>query len=283
MKMSQNDALMVQLQVPREVMRGDFIFATVRIQNTSNVRLSVSSRLNLFESDLRIFITGPNGKMKAVQGIAMIDSFPRQAGLGPDEYIEGQIGLFYTNVGLTFDQIGTYRLQAEYDPGGTAGLIRSAQVELTVHPATTQEERELADLTMNEHVGRSLALGDAGADLEAIQKLEEIADRFPERDAGVVARMVLGNTLARETKDLRTGRVMREADQATATQMFDEAFQAKALTIVARLACAVTPPAAVSKGPLLEGLRTHLERVAREHGEDEELARAQELLQQHSS
>ncbi len=276
--MLSHEDLQVEIELPRDMVLGDFVFATIRVRNTSKNDLKISSRINYYEGDLQLHVTYPNGERKEIRGTVVMESFPRDVVLRPGESVEGQVNLFYTNVGFTFDQPGTYSLQAKYYPAGATNAIVSTPVKLNILPATTDEERALAALTMNDRVGRSFAQGDAGADVETIDELKKIADQFPESNVGIVAQMVLGNTFAREFKESRTGKVVRKADQEAASQLFGKAFGAKDIVSVARLARAATLPRGTSREPLIDALEVDIDRGDSARGKDEEVGRARKIL-----
>ncbi|UPM45141.1 hypothetical protein [Halocatena salina] len=70
--------------VPSSVTRGEFVVPTVRVHNTGSNPMTVSSRLNLFEGDLTVWRTSPDGKRTPLRGVFLVDSLLRQVELPRD-------------------------------------------------------------------------------------------------------------------------------------------------------------------------------------------------------
>jgi hypothetical protein len=245
--------LTIDLDIPQDVVRGEIVTAIVRVRNISDRALPVSSRLNIFESDLRIMTTFPNKRRVGIQGIILHDSPPRIKELKPRQEIESCVNIFYTNVGLTFNELGSYVLQAEYFPSVKMATVLSNQKLVYTRPAVDGEQRDLERLAMSERVGRSIAIGDAGNDEEVIGSLEQIANRFSNRKSGVLAALVLGNTFSRELRDLRTGDLVRKKDQPKSDKILDSIFKANDPIFVALMIRAIVPipPAEGKEGSLV--------------------------------
>jgi hypothetical protein len=260
-----NELITVDLDVPSEIARGELITAIIGIKNNSNQKLQISSRLNLSEGDLRFIIIFPNGKSAAVHGVVLYDRPSRIMELESGQQVKSCISLFYTNIGLTFREIGTYILQAEYFPSVTMAPIKSEKNKIYVRPAITEEERELEKLTMNDLVGKSIALGDAGNDQQAINSLQQIADRFSEKNSGVTAALVLGNTFSRDFKDLKSGKIDRSKDEVKARKIMFQAFgSADPITVALMIRSILPRPSA--EEPLVLEFTKYLERIASSEG-----------------
>lgn len=180
------------VDVPPRLARGEFLVPTVRVRNDGSEPTTVNARLNLLEGDLLVRCTTPDDDRIQLQGRVTIDSFPREVELAPGERLQAGIFLTYTSNGFAFETPGPYRLSTEYDPGGRRGPIESDAVELQVVEPTSDEGRRLASLTTDDAVGRAIALaGLDDPDPEVTRRLETVADGFPDRREGAIARLTL--------------------------------------------------------------------------------------------
>lgn len=178
--------------VPEQLTRGEFLVPTVRIRNDSTDFATVSARLNLFEGDLVVWCTPPDGERIGLQAPVTVDSLPRDIDLPPDGYLEAGIILSYTSHGLTFNTLGPYRLVAEYDPGQPYDTVESNPVEFKVVEATTPKARELASLTTCKPVARAIALGGLDEpDPDTADQIKTMAEDFADRREGVISFLTL--------------------------------------------------------------------------------------------
>lgn len=273
----------LDLRVPGEARRGEFVWANITVTNTDDMPRLVTSALNLSEGDLKIDVTPPNGCSFEARDVVVVCGDRRFVELQPGESITGQVQLFYTPRGLTFDQPGTYEFRAELDVGDPmGGTLRSEPVQVVIKPAVTDQERELERLAMDPAVGLSLALGDIGTDTAALDKLTTLVDRFPKTDTGAASAMVVVNSLARDLRDVRTGRVIRPADEAQAGRALDAALKGRDAANVASLAAAVVSPRETS-APLLDRVQTSLKKARKGTYAEEDIALAGKILSDHLS
>jgi hypothetical protein len=268
--------LRLELDLPEQVQRGEFVVATVRLVNTGDEPRLVNAALNLAEGDLWISLVNPAGERVDIRDVVLACGPPRMVELGPGEDRTSQIELLYTSSGVTFDQPGRYALHAEFDAGELPGqILRSETAHVVVRPATSEPELELERLTTDDDVGLAFALGDYGAAPEAREKLETVMDRFSESDTGAASAMVIANSAARAHRDVRAGMVAREADDGAATRALDVALEDRDAATVARLAAAVVSPVE-PEAPLLAMVR---ERISAEDAyEEEDASRATKIL-----
>jgi len=159
---SEAPGLRVELRLPQQAHRGEFVSATVTVTNTGEEPQRVTAALNLSEGDLWLSMLSPTGDGTEVRDVVLACGERRLVELGPRESVSGQLELFYTSSGLTFDQSGTYTLHAELDVGEVPGnIVRSAPARIVIRPAASDQERELERLTADPGVGLALALGDS--------------------------------------------------------------------------------------------------------------------------
>jgi hypothetical protein len=271
--------LQLDLAIPEQIQRGEFVTAQVTVTNTGDQPRSVSAALNLAEGDLWISLVTPAGERVDVRDVVLACGPSRRVDLDPGERLTGQIELLYTSVGLTFDQPGSYSLHAEYDAGETPGeLVRSATAEVVVRPATSEPGLELERLTTDADVGLAFALGDDGAAPEAREKLTAVMDTFPETDTGAACAMVIANSAARPLHDLRDGKVARKRDNALADRALEVAASGRDASELARLAAAVVSPVE-PEGPVVQQVR---ERISAKSGyKKNDVAEATKILEDH--
>lgn len=237
------DDLRLELAVPELVVRGEVVVADVTVTNTGEHPRWVTSRLNLAEDDLHVQVDHPNGSWGEVRDIVLACSLPRLVELAPGESISAPVQLFFTNEGFTFDQPGIYSLTAELDVGdGSQQVVRSAPARLEVQLPVEEQPRRLAALTMDEAVGRSVALGDYGVDEAVADTLETVAEEFVDTDTGAVLGLVLANGFSRDTLDLMSGDVADPARRGDADGVLDRLLAHRTPAQLARLAAAAVSP-----------------------------------------
>jgi hypothetical protein len=237
----ETDAFKLEMKVPDTVFRGEFVTATFTLTNVSTHVQRVTTALNLSQGDLRLKVTPPGGLPKDVRDVIVACGDRTLEDLGPGESREAISQIFYTTAGRTFRQTGRYYLSAELDTGSNQ-TVRSAAVEIVVRAPLTDDERAISQLTMDEAVGRSLALGDFVLDNEARRKLETLAEGYASTATGAAASLVLANALARPLRDLRSKKVMRKAESEYARTLVSSTIDAHGGDRAACLAVAVAPP-----------------------------------------
>lgn len=186
--------LILELKVPERAVLGIAVLATISVSNRGASPVTVSSRLNLMEGDVRLLVTGPDGVRRRVVGAGgQPDTLPRQVTLPPGRQIVGGINLLYTDVGPTFPETGRYILQAEYSPTPHAGWLLSAPMPMTVHAPESEAQRGAAALLQKEAAKLALTLAEAD---HAPDELRELAKRFPDTLEGKLARLILAGRVA---------------------------------------------------------------------------------------
>jgi len=273
--------LQLKVDLPEAAARGEFVSATVAVTNVGSVPRDVTTALNLAEGDLRLAVTTPSGQAIDVRDVVLLCGERRMTTLQPDESLADTIQLFYGPHGLTFDQPGRYELRAELFVGdGT--VVRSEPVELVIHPATTEGEREIERLTMDKNVGISLALGDFGTDTAARDKLEAVIDQFAETETGAACALVVANSLARDVRDIRSARVLRLKDEDEADRALNVALLDRDAATVARLSTAIVVPRETA-APLLDMVQDRINRAREDAYSNEDKEQAIRLIRDHQA
>lgn len=184
-------SITVELKLPKTANQGDFIIALLTVKNRSDKTLEVSSRLNLNEGDVRLFVSGPTGQKVTAHGIIMADTPMQKVRLEPEQSIQSGLFISLTDAGFLFEQPGRYRVQAEYDPGGAQEAVLSEEAVLQVVASPPSQDPGFRDLTENENIAKEIATGGAYGDEAARQKLRSLAEQFPDHKEGVIARLAL--------------------------------------------------------------------------------------------
>ena len=272
--------LRLQLELPEQVQRGEFVYATVTLKNTGEEPTNVNAALNLAEGDLWLSLVTPAGERVDVRDVVLACGPQRLVELAPGEELSSQVELLYTSTGVTFDQPGRYALHAEFDAGEAPGdVVRSETAEVVVRPAATESERELERLTTGDDVGLAFALGDYGAAPEAREKLETVMDRFADSNTGAASAMVIANSSARPHRDVRNSKVARKADDEVAERAFEVALKDRSAEDAASLAAAVVSPVE-PEAPLIQMVRERISAKKSGYARDD-TKRANKILDDH--
>lgn len=253
--------LRLELTIPELAVRGEVVIAEVSVTNVGESPRWVTSRLNLAEDDLSIHVEHPDGTSRVARDIVLACSMPRLVELEPNGSITASFQLFFTNEGFTFDQPGMYRLTAELDVGdGSQQVVRSQPVRVEVQLPVDDEPRRLAELTMDDAIGRSVALGDFGADENAAETLATVAEEYVDTDTGAVLGLVLANGFGRDTLDLASGDVATPARQGDLAGLLDRLLEHRTPEDLERLA-SVAVSALEPDAPVVEELRRRAQRA----------------------
>ena len=276
---SEAEDLQLEVDLPAEAVRGEFVSATLTVTNTGSAAHDVTTALNLAEGDLRVAVTTPKGQVIDARDVVVVCGTRRMQTLEPGDRLSGTVQIFYGPQGLTFDQPGRYEVRAELSIDAGV-VVRSEPEELIIRPAVTDSEREIERLTMDKSVGLSLALGDFGTDTAARDKLVAVTDRFSGTETGAACAMVLANSLARDLRDARTARVLRPKDEGEAQRVFDLALQGRDATTSARLSTAVVSPRETA-APLLDMVQKHIQKARKGTYVEDDKQQANKLIVDH--
>jgi hypothetical protein len=254
--------LALHLALPDVVFRGQLVTAEFTVTNTGNRPRTITTAVNLSEGDLRLLLKPPHEELYDVRDVIIACGDRSMTTLAPGESLRGVAQIFYTNVGFTFRQTGRYLISAELDPGdGSGATVRSASYAIVVRAPVTPEEEEIARLSLTAGVGRAFAFGDFGLDEVARRDLEALAQQYAATDNGVAANLTLANSHSRDLRDLKTGRIARKADNASASKHFERGAAEKtgSPSSLARTAAAIAAPTE-SSAPVLDMADAWLER-----------------------
>jgi hypothetical protein len=269
----QVEDLELELSLPNEAYPGELVIAAVRIHNTGDQTRDVTTALNLEEDYLTMHLTPPGGNPIELRDVVLVCSDRQTSPLEPDDYRSGYIQLLYTNQEYTFDQAGSYTIQAELDLGDH--VARSEQEEVLVRSPISENELELSARGLDTDVGRSVALGFPPLDTpRPEEKLTAIAEDFPETDLGTAAGIIVANARSKDTHDYRADEIARSADEDTLDQHLDIALQDYEATDVARIATAVMP-VGEPDSPIFDQL---VERSQEKEYEEDDINHAQAIF-----
>ena len=185
-----SQALVASLEVEEPVVVGLSVLGTLRVSNLGATPVTISSRLNLMEGDLRLIVLGPDGAPREFRGW-QADTILRQVTLAPNEQLVGSMNLLQTEEGPVFPTPGRYQLHIEFSPTPQASTITSSRVEVNARAPQTADERGAAELLANEALRKAIILAQGD---DATNEIAELAKQFPETLDGKLARLILAGT-----------------------------------------------------------------------------------------
>lgn len=272
------EGVKLTLELPQEVVRGNYVVATVTVENHGERPCRVSEAMSLAEGGLRIRMELPDGSLADLRDVVSACGLGSWLELEPGASRVGVQQLFYTSRGFTFERTGRYRLRAEVDVADPPGSVaRSGWVDLLVRPAATSAERARERLGMDPEVGLSLALGDVGAGGGVAEKLSAILDQHGFSDLGRACGLTLANAHSRDLRDLRAGKVVRPADPDAADRALRLAMREASASHLACLVSSVATPGG-SGEPVVERLRAALDSADDDSYEAADIAGARAIL-----
>jgi hypothetical protein len=250
-----SDDLSLELIVPENIFRGQFIKVRFIVTNTGAEPRKITAALNLSQGDLRLLLTPPDGELHDVRDVIIACGDRSLRTLAPGQSFEDIAQILYTNFGFTFRHTGRHYISAELDIGdGTGAVARSKVVAVVVRAPDGEEEEKIASLSMLPGVGRAFAFGDYGTDEEARKNLEILADNYGHTETGRAAALTLAHSHRRVLRDVYSGRALRNEDIPAAKERFeavaDQALKDDPSNLV-RLARAVVAPTELG-APLLD-------------------------------
>jgi hypothetical protein len=251
---SDDDGIHLDIDVPANAVRGEFITARVTVTNQSASSVPISSALNLAEGDLEIGVTTPAGQDLVLRDVVQVCGEPEEVELAAGESLSRTVQLFYGNNGHVFDDAGRYELRARFVPdAGVETTVDSGVVSTTVREPATDDERAIADLSMDSEVGLSFALGDFANHDEAGAKLKTLCEGYATTDTGTAAALVLANAYGRTFRDVRKGTVVRKRSAADVSSALDRAMEDIDLVHLAEIATTI-PSAGDKEAPVIPEL-----------------------------
>ena len=251
---SGGDGIHLDIEVPANAVRGEFITARVTVTNRSASSVPMSSALNLAEGDLEIGVTTPAGRDLVLRDVVQVCGEPQEIELAAGESLTRTVQLFYGNNGHVFDEAGRYELRARFVPdAGVETTVDSDVVSTTLREPASDDEREMADLSMDADVGLSFALGDFANYDEAGAKLKTLSEGYATTDTGTAAALVLANAYGRTFRDVRKGTVVRKRSAADVSSALDRAMEDIDLVHLAEIATTI-PSAGDKEAPVIPEL-----------------------------
>lgn len=199
-ELSQNDDVTVHLEMPDRIAIGRVPLAVLRLTLSPNARneRQISGRLNLWEGDVCLTVTGPNGiPVKVVGAGSLPDTTSFVIALKPGQQFAAVLNLLYTSVGYPFAAPGAYSVSAEYFPSPKLPPIVSESVRIEAYPADTDEARGIAALLLSPsapevtETGRALSLAQPNETPTAREGLVQLSRRFAQTPEGVMAALLL--------------------------------------------------------------------------------------------
>lgn len=186
----ESSALVLTLEVQEPVVVGLSALGTLRVTNQGTTPITISSRLNLMEGDMRLIVLDPDGTHRELRGW-QADTILRQVTLAPNEQLVVNLNLLQTEEGPVFPTPGRYQLKAEFSPSLQSEAITSPPVEIHVRAPHTDVERGVAQLLSDDNVRRSIVLAQNDT---SPNELAQLAERFPDTLDGKLAQLIRAGT-----------------------------------------------------------------------------------------
>ena len=187
---AESSSLILTFEIQEPIVVGLSALGTLRVTNRATTPITISSRLNLMEGDVRLIVVDPQGVRHEVHGW-QADTILRQVELAPNEQLVANLNLLQTEEGPVFPVPGRYQLQAEFSPSLQSEAITSAPVEVNVRTPQTDVERGVAELLRDDKTRRSILLAQND---ESPTEIAQLAERFPETLDGKLAQLIRAGT-----------------------------------------------------------------------------------------
>lgn len=205
------DQLQLDVRLPKQVVVGEVITATLKLTNTSDQSLDVPEHLDLSSGSVELHVLTPQGKSLELRDVVYSCGCHHTTVLDPGESVSSTVQVFYTNRGHVFDTPGAYTLSAHLSlDHGSGRHVESAEEIVTVLAPVEPSARRRAELSMHPDVGMSLAIGDFGDNDTCCDMLEELAAIGGE--TGGAASLVLASSHGSRLRDVRSGKLLRRVD-----------------------------------------------------------------------
>ena len=184
------DEFKLKLKVPGEhVALGEALQLGWSLVNVSGDTVIAPQTLGIDDLTARVSVTDPDGKITFLRPIAQ-DACPenRLTYLASKETRASETAVYWGRDGFTFQRPGRHLVDVIilWDVQGVQ-VAAAAQTEVWVDFPLSPEENQVANLMLDEDVGRAVALGQAAPGGRAAQRLAEAARIAPSHPA--VARL----------------------------------------------------------------------------------------------
>ena len=217
--------LAVQLRVHRRNgARFEFlepVVLEVKLTNVSQRPCVVDANQLAHTDDMVVIIKRRGGAARQWTPFARycIDTEPRV--LAPGESMYGSLPISVGTNGWDIAEPGSYEVQVLLRHGEED--VVSDPLTIRVDPPASREDEHVAQDVLTDEIGRALAFGGTRAMGGAVDTLQEVTVRLPERRIATHAQLALGNALAQRYKLLDPGDGRRGARIVLADAAPDEA------------------------------------------------------------
>lgn len=233
--------LELSVEMATQVFVGEYLTAKVTLTNTGESAREVTTLLSLAHGDLMFSRTKPDGSIEHLLDVTVACGPRPMVILEPGQSVSSQVQVFFTNGGHTFEEPGRHTIAAHLvvDPVTT---VVSDPLVITVRMPGTEQEVSIAEKTLDEGVGRAMALGDFGRNDAAAARLTELAEEHADADTGAAAALVMANSLGRAFHDIAND-AMRDAAPREADKFLALAAKGRSQARLMELAVTVANPA----------------------------------------
>lgn len=196
----------------REYLLGSPIVVHLEIHNSGSKSVSLLDQLDPEFDIVKFDIKKENEKFTFIP-YTILDAQPLIVSLEPGKSVKGSAKLFYGAQKWTFKSPGRYQIEASYNGlvDEPTQVIQSNEIELDVRSPANKEEKEQVDLIMGDEQGRFLLFEGGDHLTSGMQKLAELAIKYPESDLAKYANFSLGISTSTEFADF-TKKQVRQPD-----------------------------------------------------------------------
>ena len=264
---------------------GEPIYLIVRVVNAGNRAETLVPVLNPKDGMLAVSVRAPDGQGKGFVALSARDREADPIVLAPKGQVATTFPIFFGATGWLFETPGRYVVRAEFAVNSAPGkwqTIRADPITVTVTDKGMEAGRFLMQKdAAGTQAGKFLVWGSGDQLVQGMERLNQLAERFPGAPVVDYYRVALGRSLARPFKNYATNKVRpadypgalssleRSRDSALVSPVLVQKYIAQAMSLLGTGRSAEASAAIKRAGALIESrpeladFRQQLERVER--------------------